>query len=302
LSHDNELTEVLEELGLEPRMIRTLKDIPFENASWLVETPGGDVCVLRRYHDQATRDDIVYEHAVLEYLADRGWAVPEPVGDLVRHSDRWYCPTRYVPGAPVQDESLDQRRRRGRDLAALNLELRGLGEHLGQRRGWRPQHTAVTVHDDIDWDASLRDFAKGHPELARWARRAAEHAHETLAALGADELPVTVIHGDFAEWNVHYEDDRLAGVIDFGLTHVDSRPYELAIARTYRSPETVEAYRDELAASGWPLTDLEEGAIEPMHWAFRVDMVAWQLALGERTGGYDVAMIERQLVRSGTAP
>ena len=296
------ITEVLEQLGLQPRLIRTLKNIPFENASWLVETRSGDACVLRRYHDRATLDDLVYEHAVLRHLAERGWVVPNPVGNLVRHSDRWYCPTRYVPGAPVGEEPPDQRRRRGRDLAALHLALRHLGEHLGQRPGWRPQHTAVTCHDDIDWEASVRDFAKAHPELGNWARRAAGHAHATLAALGADDLPLLVIHGDFAEWNVHYQDDRLAGVIDFGLTHLDSRPYELAIARTYRSPETIDAYREELAASDWPLSDLEEAAIEPMHSAFRVDMVAWQLALGERLDGYDVAMIERQLVRSGTAP
>jgi phosphotransferase family enzyme len=45
------------------------------------------------------------------------------------------------------------------------------------------------------------------------------------AAIGAAELPVTVIHGDFAEQNVHYRHGRLAGVIDFGLTRQDSRPY-----------------------------------------------------------------------------
>jgi len=60
-------------------------------------------------------------------------------------------------------------------------------------------------------------------------------------------LPITLIHGDFAEWNVHYRHGRLAGVIDFGLTHQDTRPYELAIARTYRAPETADAHRGELA-------------------------------------------------------
>ena len=79
--------------------------------------------------------------------------------------------------------------------------------------------------------------------------------------MGADDLPVMVVHGDFAEWNVHYDGDRLAGVIDFALTHVDSRPYELAIARAYRAPELVDAYRAELAACGWPLSELEESAL-----------------------------------------
>ena len=66
-------------------------------------------------------------------------------------------------------------------------------------------------------------------------------------------MPVTVVHGHFAEWNVHYEHGRLAGVLDFGLTHMDSRPYELAIARTYRAPETIDSYCAHLASEGWPL-------------------------------------------------
>jgi homoserine kinase type II len=124
--------------------------------------------------------------------------------------------------------------------------------------------------------------------------------HGSLAALGADELPVMVMHGDFAEWNVHYDCDGPAGVIDFGLTHVDSRPFELAIARGYRAPEMVDAYRAELAAGGWPLSDLEEAALTPVYHAFRVGMAAAEMEDGLRTGHYDLAMIERQLSRTAT--
>jgi Ser/Thr protein kinase RdoA (MazF antagonist) len=125
-----------------------------------------------------------------------------------------------------------------------------------------------------------------------------------LAAIGAGDLPVTLVHGDFHEGNVHYLDDdrgreRLAGVIDFGLTHLDSRPYELAIARSYRSPELRAAYRDELTRQGWPLSPLEVAAIEPLDRAFRVDMVAWQLAEGLRLGRFATDLIERHLARTG---
>jgi homoserine kinase type II len=114
---------------------------------------------------------------------------------------------------------------------------------------------------------------------------------------------VTLIHGDFAEWNVHYDDrGDLAGVVDFGLAHVDSRPYELAMARTYRAPEVIDAYRRELIEQGWPMTHLEEAAIPLLHRAFRVDMVAWELDHGHRTGNIDLPMIERQLARTGVEP
>jgi Ser/Thr protein kinase RdoA (MazF antagonist) len=293
--------QVLAALGL-PQQVTLMRDVPGGNGNWLAERPGGELVVLRRYHPLVTQEDLRYEHAVLHHLAAARWTVPAPVGEPVRHEGRWYCLTRYVPGAAVTGESPGQQRRRGRDLARLHLALRGLGERLGQRPGWRPQHRAVTVHASAGWEAGLRGLLGVSPRTGAWAAAAAARAHAALAAIGARELPVMVIHGDFAPWNVHYEHGRLAGVIDFGLTHLDSRPYELAIARTYRSPHAAAAYRAELARRGWPLSDLEEAAIEPVYHAFRVDMTAWQLNDGLRTGRYDLAAIERHLSRTGTPP
>jgi homoserine kinase type II len=297
--------EVLDRLGLAARARRvvTLRDFAGENGSWLIERDGQDPVVVRRYHPQVRRAEVGYEHAVLRHLAGAGWVVPGPLGAPAEHEGLWYCVTRCVPGAAVSPEPPPQRRRRGCDLARLHLALRGLGERIGQRPGWQPQHRGVTVHTSLDWDACVRGLASVSPRLGEWAGSAAARTRAALAAIGAGELPVGVVHGDFAEWNVHYyQDGRLAGVIDFGLAHLDSRPFELAIARTYRSPETAEAYRAELARSGWPLGELEVAAIEPIYHAFRVDMTAWALDQGLRTGHYDLAMIERQLSRTGTAP
>jgi Ser/Thr protein kinase RdoA (MazF antagonist) len=153
----------------------------------------------------------------------------------------------------------------------------------------------------VDWTACIRALADRSRRLAAWAEAAAEQTQGALAAIGADALPVTVVHGDFASWNVHYQHGRLAGVIDFGLTHVDNRPYELAIARTWRAPAMIETYRTELATLGWPLSDLEEAAILPLYHAFRLDQIAWLVTDGLRTGQYDLAAIELQLARTGTS-
>ena len=192
--------------------------------------------------------------------------------------------TRYVPGQAVTEEDAGQQRRRGRDLARLHLALRGLDERLGQRAGFRAQHQGVTLGTDLDWTACVRALAQVSPRLGAWATAAAGRTHETLAAIGADALPVMVVHGDFAPWNVHYRHGRLAGVIDLGLTHLDSRPYELAIARTWRAPAALEAYRRELARLGWPLSELEEAAIQPLYHAFRLDQIAWPLTRGPADG------------------
>ena len=129
---------VLDVLGVRAGRVVVLKDVPLGNGSWLVEMPGGQRAVLRRYHPGASPEDLGYEHAVLGYLAGAAWAVPHPVGDPVCHDGLWYCLTRYVPGSPAVRESPAQRRRRGRDLARLHLALRELGQRIGQRPGWRP--------------------------------------------------------------------------------------------------------------------------------------------------------------------
>jgi homoserine kinase type II len=296
------VARVLDLLAVRPDRTVVLKDIPSQNGSWLIEMPGGQRTVLRRYHPGASPEDLAYEHAVLDHLAATGWVVPHPVGEPVCHDGLWYCLTRYVPGRPAAPESRAQRRRRGRDLARLDLALRDLGQRIGQRPGWRPQHSAVAAHASVDWQEGVRQLTAVSPRLSAWALAAAGRTRAALAAIGAGELPTTVIHGDFAEWNVHYQQGRLAGVIDFGLAHQDSRPYELAIARTYRAPEAADAYRDELARSGWPLSALEEAAITPLYHAFRLDMVAWELEHGHSTGEYNLAAIERQLSRTGTPP
>jgi Ser/Thr protein kinase RdoA (MazF antagonist) len=290
--------QALNLLGVRPRQVVGLSDVPLGNGNWLVETAAEERFVLRRYHPQTTRQDLAYEHAVLGYLAGLGWVVPAPLGEPVRWQGWWYCLTRHVPGEAIRAEDARQRRRRGRDLARLHVALRGVAERIGQRPGWRAQHSAVHAGDQ--WEESVRGLAAVSPRLAAWAQAAAIRARESLAALGADDLPVMVVHGDFAEWNVHYAGERLAGVIDFGLTHVDSRPYELAIARTYRAPEMIDAYRAELAARGWPLSELEEAAIGPVYRAFRVGMAAAEMEDGRITGSYNLAMIERQLSRTAT--
>jgi homoserine kinase type II len=157
------------------------------------------------------------------------------------------------------------------------------------------------VHPFIDLDACVRALTEVSPRHGCWLESAMAESRAGLAAAGAEALPLTIVHGDFAEWNVHYEHGRLAGVIDFGLAHLDSRPYELAIARTYRAPAVAAAYRAVLAHHDWPLSELEVAAIEPVYRAFRVGVALWAAQDGLRSGRPDLAVIERQLARTGTA-
>jgi homoserine kinase type II len=88
----NPVARVLDALGIDQARVTVLKDVPSENASWLVERPGRDQLVLRRYHRLATTQDLAYEHQVLRHLAAAGWAVPVPVSGLAQCDGLWYCP------------------------------------------------------------------------------------------------------------------------------------------------------------------------------------------------------------------
>jgi Ser/Thr protein kinase RdoA (MazF antagonist) len=293
---------VLELLGVQGARVTVLRDVLAGKGNWLVDRPGQPPVVLRRYRGGAVREDFRYEHAVLRHLTSAGWVVPEPIGDLTEHLGWGYCLTRYVPGAAVTGEGAAQQHRRGADLARLHLALRPLGDQLGQRPGWQPQHLGPVMPDVPDWAACVHGLAQASPRLGAWAQAAEAGVAASLAAIGAADLPVIAVHGDFAEWNVHYQRGRLAGVVDFDLTHLDSRPYELAIARTYRAPHALAAYRAAVRQAGWPLSDLEEAAMGPVYRAFRVAMLAWQVGDGLQAGRLDLAAAERQLSRTGIPP
>jgi len=181
----------------------------------------------------------------------------------------------------------------------------GAGHRLVLRR-----HHSEATFEDLTWEYAVVQYLAGAGwnvpaplgELTDWAVAAAAATRSALDTAGAAGLPVMVVHGDFAEWNVHYTGGHLTGVIDFGLAHLDSRPFELAMARTYRAPRAAAAYRAELARLGWPLSPAEEAAIEPVYQAVRVGLAAWPMELGRRTGRFDLAAIERQLSRSRIPP
>jgi Ser/Thr protein kinase RdoA (MazF antagonist) len=276
---------------------------PDGNGNWHVWPLAGERCVLRRYYAGATAEDLAYEHAILRELSSEGWCVPDPLTEPLELDGRWYCLTRYVPGRCRMRETPQQSRQRGADLARLHLALRPLAERLGQRPKWHPLRAGLPVMTVADWRAGLDALADDDPALASWAAAAASSTADELAALGAADLPLTVIHGDFmAEQNVHYDGDRLAGVIDFGVAHLGSRPYELVSARSYRAPDLVTGYTHELHRLGWPLSEQELAALVPVERGFQLGMVAWQLLAGTRGGRFDTTTIETHLTRTGIDP
>jgi Ser/Thr protein kinase RdoA (MazF antagonist) len=291
------LSAVADQLGLhsdrfEPTRVSDADSLG--NGNWLAFTDAGERLVLRRYHVLNTEENLGYEFAVLRHLAALGWSVPAPVAGPVRFGDRLWAMTRFLPGTPHQDETSAQREERGALLAQLHADLRGLD--LGQRPGFCQACDLEAMAGEQDWDLGLAGLRRIRPDLAE---RAAAVMAATKILVGEGnllELPQTVVHGDFASWNLHFAaDGQLTGVIDFGLTHRDSRSWEFVIARVHRAPELLTGYQDAAARLGNLLTDAEVATIPALQRVFRVNMVMAELWGGARTGTFDIPMIERQL-------
>jgi len=151
-----------------------------------------------------------------------------------------------------------------------------------------------------DWDPGLAALREVSPELADWSALAMLEAKDAVAEGNLLELPQTIVHGDFGSWNLHFEGDRLGGVIDFDLVHPDSRPWELVLARVHDGPGLIDGYQRAAAGLGNPLSEVELAAIAPLQQVFRVNMVMAELWSGRRTESFNLSMIERELGLTGT--
>jgi homoserine kinase type II len=181
-------------------------------------------------------------------------------------------------------------------LARLHEDLRDLD--VGQRQWFFEACDLEAMGAFQDWDPGVDALRRQRPELAARCERAMERAVQLVAERKLRELPQTVVHGDFASWNLHFDSDgRLAGVIDFDLCHRDNRAWEFVIARVHRAPEFLAGYQ---RTASHPLREDELAAIEPLQVVFRVNMVMAELWSGQRAGRFDEAMIARQFTRAGS--
>lgn len=286
------LGDVTEALGMEPTRLEPTRpgdEDSVGNGNWHLWTSDGEHHVLRRYHVLRTEEDLTYETQVLDHLTARGWCVPARIAGPIQYDGRLWAVTRFVPGQPHQDETAAQQTERGEVLARLHADLNDLD--LGARPGFSQAADLEAMGKLQGWDRGVELLREQRPDLADRAVRAMDGAKELVREYDLLGLPQTIVHGDFASWNLHFDDDgRLAGVIDFDLCHLDSRVWELVIARA--QPDMLNGYR---RAAGLPLAEHELAAIGPLRIVFRVLMVMAELWNGRQGGRFDATLIDREL-------
>jgi Ser/Thr protein kinase RdoA (MazF antagonist) len=286
------LGDVTQALGFEQAWLEPTRpgdEDSVRNGNWHLWTTGGEHHILRRYHVLRTEEDLTYENQVLDHLTARGWCVPTRIAGPVQYDGRLWAATRYVPGKPRQDETAAQQAERGELLARLHADLGDLD--LGARPGFFQAADLDRMGEFQKWERGIELLRVERADLAGRAVRAMRRAKGLVREYDLLGLPRTIVHGDFASWNLHFDDDgRLAGVIDFDLCHLDSRVWELVIARA--TPDLLVGYQ---RAATEPLDGAELAAIEPLRVVFRVLMVMAELWNGQQAGRFDEAAIARQL-------
>jgi homoserine kinase type II len=192
-----------------------------ENTNFFLHTTAGSY-ILTLYEKRVRADDLPFFLNLMEHLAARGLACPEPIRNrsgvaLGELCGRPAVIVSFLEGVSVKRPGLDHCRALGGALAGLHAA----GRDFGMRRdnnlsveSWGPLF-AGAAHQADTVSAGL-----------------AERVRRDLAALQSGwpcGLPTGVIHADLFTDNVFFIGDDLSGLIDFYFACTDAFAYDLAI-------------------------------------------------------------------------
>ena len=225
------------------------------NKHWLVES-GAARLVLREYAEHPLAD-IPYELEVMRRVRDLGWPVPQIVAGPEDFDGRTCCLLGWLPGEP-RAEGPEEQRARGRLLAQFHEATAGLLS-LGQRTGFR---LADEVLEDPRLAPRICEYERLRPVEGHILRWHLEEAKERFASLDLGAAERVVLHGDFAPWNLLFENGELSGLLDFEATHLNYRVAEFALAWRGAHDDVIAGYREvrELPELDWQL-------VVPCYWS-----------------------------------
>ncbi len=226
------------------------------NKHWLVES-GGVRLVLREYAEHPLAD-IAYELEVMRRVRDLDWPVPQIVAGPEDFDGRTCCLFGWLPGEP-RAEGPEEQRARGRLLAEFHEATAELVD-MGQRAEGR---LADEVVSNPDLSARLEDYERLRPVEGHVLRWHLEQAKERFAKLDLAAAERAVIHSDFAQWNLLFDNGEPSGLLDFEGTHLNYRVADFALSWRGEHDDVIAGYRDirELSELDWQL-------LTPCYWSW----------------------------------
>ncbi len=255
------------------------------NQHWLVESRHTRLVLRRWVPDWVASMD--YELSLLARLAGLGWPVAHGVAEPLEWEGHTWSLAVYLSGKPLSlERPLVEQRECGRLMARLHADLARLHE-FGQRGSWRRCEEILV---DPALDHVLSKHERDHFEEVRILRWHLERARNRVAGLALQDWPGMVIHGDFTPWNLHFNNGKLSGILDFELAHWDHRVGDFSLAWRGKYDEVIRGY-DEVS----PLSPQEWELITPLWWSFLIEQSCQSLQNGD---GADEWNIKKLLQRS----
>jgi Ser/Thr protein kinase RdoA (MazF antagonist) len=202
--------------------------------------------------------DITYELEVQQYLRRDGWPVAQVIREPTWLADKTWCLLERLPGASL-DDSPEERRQRGRLLAELHESTAQL-TGLGQRAGFV---LADTLAGDAELERSICAYERMRPREGHILRWHLDCARAAFAQLDLQNAETVVLHGDFARWNLLFQDDRLTGILDFEASHRNYRVADFALSWRGDQDEVLAGYMQV-----HPLAELDWQLLVPAFWSW----------------------------------
>jgi Ser/Thr protein kinase RdoA (MazF antagonist) len=235
------------------------------SGTWAVRRDG--VPLVLKFFSSPSWD---YELRVAAALRSRGWPTPVPVATLQTADAAAWVLFERLPGSP-RPAGPSEQRSRGRLLASLHLAAAACG--ISAPRPGFPAPAEV-VGDPL-LERLLRSYAREHPAEGAVLLDALSAAADWFAGHPSIDAPRSVIHGDFAPWNLLFADGRLSGILDFEASHYTFQVSDFALSWRGYQDEVLRGYD-----SVRPLSDLEWRLIRPVYQAWMFLGVRAELQAG----------------------
>ncbi|MCJ2027654.1 homoserine kinase [Methylobacterium sp. J-067] len=192
-----------------------------ENSNYFLHTTGGSF-ILTLYEKRVREEDLPFFVGLMEHLASRGLACPQPIRDrsgtaLGRLCGRPAALVSFLEGVSLSSPGPEHCREVGVALARLHAAGRDfpmVRENSLSVASWRPL------------------FAQAGDQADSVSPGLAARTRDDLAVLEAawpKDLPRGVIHADLFTDNVFFIGDDLSGLIDFYFACTDAFAYDLAV-------------------------------------------------------------------------
>lgn len=237
------------------------------NRTLAVETKSGQF-VLRAYR-HTSRLPIKREHEVIKFVGQRGIPVlnpiPLPDGSTIHELNGcFYALFPFAPGTQIDRDALgrDEAVAIGHCLAELHRALEYFPHEQAARRMFKARN-----------ETTLEQVAQIEQAIAALPERGDDERH-TLATLDGmrqyilrtappdvpiDVLPLQLIHGDFQERNLFFENNTISAIIDWDQTYLAPRGWEVLRAMHFVwnfDPTPCRAFLEAYQAT-WPLARAE---------------------------------------------